>query len=266
MDEDSHRLWVDSMPEAYDRYLGPVLFAPFADDLARRIARFAPARILELAAGTGVLTRELIRIMPGVDVVATDLNPAMVRYGQARVPAATWQDADAAHLPVPDGSVDVVCCQFGAMFFPDRPAAFAEAGRVLVPGGRLVFSTWDVLANHHFDAAVTECLRELFPADPPSFLATVPHGYTDPARIAADVSSAGLRCESIGAVTRHGTAEAADVALGFCTGTPVRAEIEARAELEPTTALMTASMRERLGDGPITGAMTAHVVVAQRPA
>lgn len=253
------------MPEAYDRHLGPVLFTPFAKDLADRLAAFSPNRVLELAAGTGLVTRELLRATPGAEVVATDLNPAMVDYGARHVPTATWRQADAQSLPFPDASFDLVVCQFGIMFFPDKPAAVAEARRVLVPGGRLMFNTWDTLRTHLFGATVTDCLRTAFEADPPTFLADVPHGYADSTRITADLAAGGLACDSFDTITLTGTGEAADVALGFCTGTPVRAEIEARGDVAATTALIQSDMRARLGDGPVTGTMTAHVVVAHRP-
>jgi SAM-dependent methyltransferase len=253
------------MPEAYDRYLGPVVFGPFARDLAQRIAGFAPSRILELAAGTGLVTRELLRSSPGAQVVATDLNPAMIEYGARQVPAATWRQADAQSLPFTDASFELIACQFGIMFFPDKPAAIAEACRALVPGGRLVFNTWGTLDTHQFGATLMDCLREAFKTDPPTFLSDVPHGYADPTRITADIAAGGLACDSLDTITLTGTADAADVALGFCTGTPVRAEIEARGDLAATTALIESGMRARLGDGPVTGAMTAYVVVAHRP-
>src|SRR5689334_15803767 len=87
----SERRWVGSMPEAYERWLGPTVFRPLAADLARRVAARSPRRILELAAGTGVLTRELVTAAPGAEVVATDLNEAMVEYGRQQVPEAAWR-------------------------------------------------------------------------------------------------------------------------------------------------------------------------------
>jgi SAM-dependent methyltransferase len=253
------------MPDAYDRQLGPVVFGPFARDLADRIARFSPNRVLELAAGTGLVTRELLRTSPGAHIVATDLNPAMIDYGARHVPAATWRQADAQSLPFPDASFELIACQFGIMFFPDKPAAIAEARRVLVPAGRLVFNTWGTLDTHQFEATLMDCLRDAFKSDPPTFLNDIPHGYADPARITADLTAGGLACDSIDTITMTGTADAADIALGYCTGTPVRAEIEARGDLDTTTALIKSEMRARLGDGPVTRTMTAHVVVAHRP-
>jgi len=252
------------MPEAYDRCLGPVVFGPFARDLAARIAGFSPGRVLELAAGTGLVTRELLRACPGVEVVATDLNPAMVDYGARQAPAATWRQADAQALPFPDAGFDLIACQFGVMFLPDKPAAIAEARRVLLPGGRLVFNSWNTLDTHQFGATLMDGLRDAFPADPPTFLRDIPHGYADPARIISDIEAGGLTCDSLDTITLTGTADIADVALGFCTGTPVRAEIEARGDLTETTALVTAGMRARLGEGQVSGTMSAHVVVARR--
>jgi ubiquinone/menaquinone biosynthesis C-methylase UbiE len=132
--DEKNRLWVGSMPEAYDRWLAPAMFHPFAVDLARRAARLIPRRVLEIAAGTGVLTRELITAIPSAAVTATDLNAAMVEFGSRRAPEAAWQQADALRLPFGDRQFDLVVCQFGVMFFPDKPAAFREVQRVLMPG------------------------------------------------------------------------------------------------------------------------------------
>src|SRR5947209_11521630 len=123
------------MVEVYERVLAPAVFQPFAVDLARRLSAWSPRRVLELAAGTGVLTREILAVLPSVELTATDLNPAMVRFGRERVPRAAWQEADAMNLPFPDGGFDLVACQFGVMFVPDKPAAFREVRRVLGPEG-----------------------------------------------------------------------------------------------------------------------------------
>jgi SAM-dependent methyltransferase len=254
------------MPVIYDRVLGPTLFQPFAVDLARRVAEFNPSRVLELAAGTGRATAELIRVLPDAEVIATDLNPAMVEHGSLRVPGAHWRQADAQTLPFPDNTVDVVVCQFGAMFFPDKPAAFAEAGRVLRPGGRLVGNVWGPVDGHDFERAVVAALRTLFPDDPPKFLETFPHGYADADRLRTDIEAGGLVCRQVETVTLRGTADSvADLARGYCTGTPLRGEIEARGELGASTEALASLLCRALGDGPVVGAMTANVFVAQSP-
>src|SRR3954447_11074794 len=251
------------MPEAYEKWLVPTVFAPFAADLATRIAARAPARVLELAAGTGALTRELAGAVPDADITATDLNEAMVAFGRARAPDATWQRADAMRLPFDDAGFDVVACQFGVMFLPDKPAGYAEVRRVLIPDGAFLFNAWSALATHEFEVAFMAALERIFPADPPTFLARTPHGYADPDRIVADLRAGGLRCRELHTVTLRGQARSvADLATGYCTGTPVRAEIVDRGDLTTTTSTVVRELEAELGRGPITVGMTAHVVEA----
>jgi len=253
------------MAEVYDRCLGPAVFHPFAVDLAHRCAALAPRRLLEVAAGSGIVTRELVGAMPDASSTATDLNPAMVRWGAGAVPQARWAVADAQRLPFRDGRFDLVACQFGVMFFPDRPAAFAQAHRVLAPGGRLVFTTWDTLDTHGFERAVMEGVRRAFPDDPPLFLVHVPHGYHDLDRVVADVRAGGFDAVEVATVTVTGHARsAADIAVGYCTGTPLRAGIASRGDLAATTALVEQVVAAQLGTGPIAAEMTAHVVEVRR--
>jgi SAM-dependent methyltransferase len=261
MATDANRAWVDAMPAAYDRWLVPAVFHPFAVDLARRAAAHPVGEALEMAAGSGVLTRELVDVAGAV--TATDLNAAMVELGARRVPAARWQQADATALPFDDGAFDLVACQFGVMFFPDKPAAFAEMARVLAPGGRVLVNAWAPLDTHDFETAVVTALGRVFPDDPPTFLSDVPHGYADPDVFAADAAAGGLRCESLTPVTVEGSAaSAADLAAGYCGGTPLRAQIAARGDLATATAAVAAEMTALLGEGPVTGAMTAYVLEA----
>ncbi|MEA2843826.1 MAG: hypothetical protein QOJ69_1497 [Actinomycetota bacterium] len=251
------------MPEAYDRWLAPAVFRPFAADIARRVAGHAPHRVLELAAGTGVLTRELVAAVAFAEVTATDLNDAMVDFGRRHVPGAVWRQADAMDLPLDDAEYDVVVCQFGAMFFPDKPAAFAEARRVLRPAGTLLVSTWATLDTHEFQSALVAGLGRAFPDDPPTFMASVPHGYADVQIVVADLRAGGFDRVTVESVTLEGQAQsAADVAAGYCAGTPVRAEIEARGNLAVTTAFVAGQMEARLGTGEVRGRMTAHVFEA----
>jgi SAM-dependent methyltransferase len=251
------------MSAAYDEYLVPAVFRPYADDLASRVARHQPRVVLELAAGTGVLTRAMMASLPGARVTATDLNVAMVDVGSAQVPGATWRQADAMQLPFGDASFDLVACQFGVMFFPDRPATYAEVARVLRPGGHFLFNCWGPLATHDVEATVLEALAEIFPDDPPSFLARVPHGYHDVDRVAADLTTAafgGVHVETVELDCMGRSA--ADLARGYCRGTPLRAEIEARGDLEATTSAVATALEHRFGSGPVVGRMAALVVSA----
>jgi SAM-dependent methyltransferase len=251
------------MPEAYERWLVPAVFRPFAVDAARRVSAHAPRRVLELAAGTGVLTRELAGAVPSAEITATDLNRAMVDFGRRQVPGPVWQQADATSLPFADAEFDVIVCQFGVMFFPDKPAAFAEARRVLTPEGTLVMSAWADVDTHGFQAAVVAGLARAFPDDPPPFMAAVPHGSADSDVVAADLRSAGFPVVIVEAVTLEGHAPSAqDLAAGYCTGTPLRAEIEERGDLGATTSIVAAEIEARLGTGQVRGRMTAHVYEA----
>lgn len=263
----SDALFAGSIPELYDSLLVPLIFEPYADDLARRAAALAPLRVLETAAGTGVVTRALSRrLSPQVALLATDLNPPMLARAAAigTNGPVQWQTADAMQLPFDDARFDLVVCQFGAMFFPDKSHAFAEARRVLRPGGTLLFNAWDRLEDNEFADVVTQTLARLFPADPPRFLARTPHGYCDPGAIARDLANAGFdappRIETITALSR--AASATVPAVAYCQGTPLRGEIEARGgiDLAAATAECATAIAARYGSGPVAAKIQAHVV------
>ncbi|MET8170401.1 class I SAM-dependent methyltransferase [Streptomyces sp. NPDC005329] len=248
------------MPAVYEQYLVPVIFRPFAEDLTARAAALRPQQILELAAGTGVLTADLLAIAPLAEVTATDLNEAMVAFGSTRAPGAVWRQADAQRLPFLDGGFDLVVCQFGVMFFPDCIEAFTEVRRVLAPGGRFLFSTWGPLGTHAFEVALQAGLERAFPVDPPRFLQTVPHGYADPAVVAADLAAAGFAVEEEQELTLQGrAASTADLATGYLTGTPLRAAVEERGDGPAVRATIIEEMTARLGPGPAIAPMTAYV-------
>jgi SAM-dependent methyltransferase len=261
---DTSRVWAEEMSTVYDDYLVPAVFQPYADDLAERVARHRPSVVLELAAGTGVLTSAMTARLPDARVTATDLNVAMVEVGSVKVPTATWQQADATQLPFDDASFDLVACQFGVMFLPDRPAAYAGIARVLRPGGHFLCSSWGPLATHDVEAEVIAALAEIFPDDPPTFLARIPHGYCDPGQVHADLTAAGYADIRIENVELDCTSpSAADLARGYCRGTPLRPEIAARGDLDATAEALTHALERRFGAGPVVGRMAALVVTAR---
>jgi ubiquinone/menaquinone biosynthesis C-methylase UbiE len=264
-------VFAGSIPEVYDSHLVPLIFESYAADLAQRVAALAPTRVLETAAGTGVVTRAMARrLPPHVDVVATDLNSPMLQraatIGTQR--PVQWQQADAVQLPFDDESFDIVVCQFGVMFFPDKQRAFAEARRVLRRGGSVLFNVWDRIEHNEFAHVVTTALAGLYAADSPRFMARVPHGYFDCDVIARDLASAGFsaapRIETLAATSRAASAHVP--AIAYCQGTPLRNEIEARsgAGLAEATSVCAAAIGKRWGDGLVDGRIQAHIVMVER--
>lgn len=262
-------VFAGSIPALYDRFMGPMLFRPYAADLVRRLAGLDRGRVLETAAGTGIVTEALVAALPpAIEIVATDLNQAMVDFAAAKpgMTRARLRQADALALPFDDGTFDVVVCQFGVMFFPDRVAGYREAKRVLGSGGRFVFNAWDSLAHNPLPALLTETVATRFPEDPPRFFERTPHGYHDVDRIRADLVAAGFNNVAIETVTLPSRAASArDAATGFCQGSPLRGEIEARAPggLQGVTEAVTGALAARFGSGAIEQPMQAHVVTAR---
>ena len=256
-----------SIPALYDRCLVPLLFDGYAADLAARTAALRPRRILETAAGTGVVTAALAELLPDAEIVATDLNQAMLDVAAERVrsPLVSFRQADAQALPFEDASFDALVCQFGVMFFPDRVGAYREARRVLRPGGRFLFNAWDRLDANPVSAAAASAVADLFAEDPPSFLARIPFGYHDKSRIEAELREAGFSdVESETVAMRHGDVAMDEAALGLCQGTPLRAEIEARdpGRLDEAARAAAAALARFTGPGGIEARMSAHVFSA----
>ena len=265
---ESDSVFAGSIPENYDRRMVPLIFEPYAADLARRASALSPRRVLETAAGTGIVTRMLWpQLGPDAEYTATDLNPPMLEYAASVLtdPRVRWRAADALDLPFRGATFDVVLCQFGAMFFPDRIRAFREALRVLTPGGTFLFSVWDAIEKNDFAAVITDALAAMFPADPPRFLARTPHGYHDVGQIRQVVEDAGFGTVIIETVTAQSVAPSAlEAATAYCHGTVLRTEIESRdaGALNAATSRAAAALAARFGDGEVRGRIQAHVVTA----
>lgn len=266
---EADKVFTGSIPENYDRYMVPLIFEPFAADLARRAASLSPNAVLEIAAGTGVVTRALApKLSPGASYVVTDLNQPMLDYAasrQAPDSRITWRQADALALPFENAVFDLVCCQFGAMFFPDRSSGYREAKRVLKPGGHFLFNVWDRIEENVFANDVTNALAEIFPNDPPRFLARTPHGYHDTAQIRSDLEDAGFAQVAIETRAEQSRASSPRVpAVAYCQGTVLRSEIEARdaGGLETATDYAAAAIANRHGRGEVAAKIQAHVIMA----
>jgi SAM-dependent methyltransferase len=264
---DSDITFTGSIPKVYESYLVPLIFAPFAGDMADRLAQHSVSSVLEIAAGTGVVTRALASALPeNVSIVATDLNEAMLEQAQSVGTSrpVEWLQADAAALPFPDETFDAVICQFGVMFFPDKAKAFAEAHRVLRPAGVFLFNVWDRIEENEFVDTVTTALESLFPKDPPRFHARVPHGYCSRFNIERDLAAGGFTAEpEFTTVAKQSEARSPRVvAIAYCQGTPLRNEIEERdaSLLGDATVVAAKAIAKRFGTRSISGRIQAHIV------
>jgi ubiquinone/menaquinone biosynthesis C-methylase UbiE len=265
------KLFIGSIPAVYDRYLVPLIFEPYASDLAARVAAKHPRSVLEIAAGTGVATRALAAALPeNVSVVATDLNQPMLDYAVScgTVLPVHWQQADAMNLPFEDDMFDAVVCQFGVMFFPDRPKAYAEARRVLKRGGAFIFTAWDRIEENEFAFTVTAALQGLFPHDPPRFLARTPHGYHDVVTITRDLEAGGfgVAADVVGVTARSRAASPRDPAVAYCHGTPLRNEIEAHdaTALGVATDIAAEAIAQQFGGGAVDGKIRANIITVKK--
>jgi SAM-dependent methyltransferase len=256
-----------SIPGLYDRCLGPLLFEPYAREVARRAASLQPRRMLETAAGTGIVTRALHRTCPDAEIVATDLNQAMLDVAAQRVVSdrVRFQQADALDLPLDDGEFDLVVCQFGVMFYPDRVRGNTEAKRVLRDGGRYLLVVWDALDRNPVSRIVHDAVAALFPEDPPGFFARTPFGYAEPDVIEHDLLAAGFKDLELETVPLQSLPTSAiEAATGLVAGSPLRAEVEERdaAGLERVIAAAAKSLMQLERDGALESGLSAHVVTA----
>ncbi|HXD79061.1 MAG TPA: methyltransferase domain-containing protein [Puia sp.] len=255
-----------SIPANYDRHMGPWIFEPYAADVAARIAREPPAQIIEIACGTGRVTANLQKLLPGAKITATDFNPDMIAVARRRVPQGSihWQTADGQQLPFEDASFDAVICQFGLMFMPDRSLALREMFRVLRTAGRVVFSTWDRLEGNPAFLLANDLVAEFFPDEPPQFFHQPfsVHGEDVLLGMARD---AGFREIRVSLVPMIGEAEsAASVASGVLEGSPMYDAIVNRdASLLPLMLeALEGKLREAYGDRPLRSPMQAWIVEA----
>jgi len=259
-----------SIPENYDRYLGPVLFEPYAKDLVARLNISDDASVLELACGTGIVTRQLFETRSSrVKIVATDLNEAMFNYGRDKFGSETsveWKQADATELPFADQSFDAVVCQFGLMFFPDKKQAVSETYRVLKSGGTFLFNVWDAIEQNDLPHTAHEVIGKFFLDNPPDFY-QIPFSFHDPATIRSLLSAAGFRDIQLTPLPLAAIAVSAlDVAKGLIHGNPIITAIRERDEssIPEIEAALTAAIAAKYGVAPVQARMQALICAARR--
>ena len=244
--------FVGSIPENYDRFLGPRIFHDYADDLASRVASLQPMTVLELAAGTGILSERLRKELSGnCALTVTDLNAPMLALAESRLAGAektVFEVADATELRYESNSLNVVVCQFGVMFFPDKPGSYQQVLRVLKPTGHYVFNVWGSWANNPFARIAHEVVTGFFPEDPPGFY-KVPFSYCDEAIIASSLLAAGFVDVTISAVDLISAIPSADeFATGLVFGNPLYDELMSRgADLEEVRCAIALAISQELG-------------------
>ena len=267
--KDEHAQFSGSIPATYDRYLGSMLFQPYAEDLAARLHVAKNGSVLELACGTGILTHALRTRLPStVKLTATDLNEPMFRHAAAKFrkgEAVQWMQADACSLPFGDRMFDAVVCQFGIMFVPDKALATREAHRVLKPGGLFLFNVWDAMEHNDLGQLTHQTIASYFDKDPPTFY-EVPFGYHDQDEIKRVLKEAAFQEIKTEVVSKVGAASRAeDAATGLVQGNPVTVAI---AERDPSllpviTKAVAQAISDRFGETDIRVPMRAIVVQAR---
>jgi ubiquinone/menaquinone biosynthesis C-methylase UbiE len=267
--KDEHTKFSGSIPAAYDRYLGPLLFQPYAEDLAARLPPKKTSSVLELACGTGILTRVLRSHLPStVKLIATDLNEPMFRRAAAKFNKSErvqWLEADACDLPFDDRTFDAVVCQFGIMFVPDKALAAREAYRVLKRDGVFLFNVWDAMKHNKLGQLAHRTITSHFKKDPPTFY-QVPFSYHNRTEIRRILKQAGFRDIKTGVIAKLGKANRAeDVARGLVEGNPVAVTITKRdpSLLPIITNALTAAITRRFGERDIRAPMRAIVIQAR---
>ncbi|MBK8787851.1 MAG: class I SAM-dependent methyltransferase [Chitinophagaceae bacterium] len=251
------------IPELYDRYLGPYIFEPYAQDIAARI-KLPVKQVLEVAAGTGRVTHHIAGCI-GKDarLTATDINADMLAVARQRVnaPHIEWMTANAMELPFDDNYFDCVVCQFGYMFLNDRQKGFDEALRVLKPGGQFLFSTWDKVENNITAYISRQIVTAFFKDDPPEFY-KVPFSMYDPAELEAHLVAAGFGNHTVQRVSFMGESESAmHIATGFVEGNPIINEIVKHdpSQLEQIKARIAAQIHSQVSSDPVRSPMNAWV-------
>lgn len=227
-------LFAGAVPANYDKYLGPILFEPYALDLTERLKNDNVTHLLELACGTGRVTRHLLNLIPSDgSLTATDLNPGMLEVAQSKIQneKIRWQVADAQNLAFDDGQFGHMLCQFGVMFFPDKEKSFREAFRVLKDGGKYIFNTWEAVEKNPRINTMWKVIYEVFGSESPDFLQKGPHSFYNKDEIEKMLLTAGfknVRIETVAKTPKYNGPN--DLVKGFADGSPLSNYLKEKGE------------------------------------
>ncbi len=269
--DDNIAKFVGSIPDFYERGMGPVIFADFSADMAQRVKALDPKLVVETAAGTGILTRAMRDVLPGrTKIIATDLNPPMLEVAKrkfARGEPVVLQPADAVNLPFDDECCDLLVCQFGLMFFPDKEQSFRTAYRVLEDGGHYLVSVWDSHAFNPFGEVIHRVAGSFFPDDPPQFYA-VPFSYGAIDPIKAGLMAAGFSSVDVSVKRIEKTVADPELfARGTVFGNPMFDQIRGRGgDPEAVAQAILAELKAQFGTEPMVLQLQEIVFTARKGA
>ena len=257
-----------SIPENYDQYLGPLLMSPFGRNLVNRIPTTGVKDVLELACGTGIVTKLLRERLPSdIRLVATDLSQGMLDFAKKKTyeKSVEWKVADASALPFKDESFDVVVSQFGVMFFPEKAQSMQEIFRVLRPGGRVLFNVWDKIEHNDFAKIANNIIEKMFDSDPPPFY-KIPFGFYDHLEIRTLLRNAGFHDIALTTVELKVQADPLHAAKGFVEGNPIADEIKDRlsTDISEATGRVERAIASELGQKIAKGVGQAIIVGARK--
>jgi ubiquinone/menaquinone biosynthesis C-methylase UbiE len=266
--EDLQRTFTKGIAENYDHYLGPAWFGPIANDLAARLPTDPGGDVLEVACGTGLMTRPLRTLLvPSRRLVATDLSPGMLDHARGRladVSGIEWMKADALDLPFAEGEFAALACSLGVMFPPDKERLFAQFRRVLKPGGLLLFNVWDRKDLNTCVRVYSDVIEGMFPGDA-EMQFSVPYSMSDTARLRELVVGAGFQEPRIEKVAITVTGTPRDIATGQVRGTPRGLLLAKRGvDLDDAIDRVTAALEKEGGTGTSFRAAVQVIAVEAR--
>ena len=268
--QDMELRFAGNVPSNYERYMVPLLFRPYAEELTKRAKLLQPRRILETAAGTGVVTAAMADALPGAEIIATDLNQPMLDIAATRVSSGnvSFRQADALDLPFGDGEFDLVVCQFGVMFFPDKAQGAYEAHRALRDSGTYLFAVWDRIDRNGLSDIANRTLHDIYPDNPPKFMERGPFSYFEPEWVERDLREGGftrIEIETVKLISRAPSSD--EAARGYVYGSPMGVELADYGGDEALDRVFERVRRDaQQFEGPngFEAPMSAHIVTATK--
>jgi len=263
--------FIGDIPSHYDAGLGPNIFFDYADKIAKLSGEKAASNVVELAAGTGIVSRRLRdALSPETRLVVTDLNAPMLDIARSKFSdndRVEFKVANAMNLPFESSEFDLIVCQFGVMFFPDKPASYREVARVLRPGGHYIFNVWGPMSENPYSQMAYGVTAKFFPDNPPGFY-KVPFHYGDPADVRADLTIAGwheVEHETIH--LKKAIENPAAFADALVYGNPLIDEIRERGGVDPGAVVvaMLDALESTFGPAPLVMPLEATTFVCRAP-